>query len=158
MMKRLLIVAAALFWLPLCSSAQPLLGADPYGDCSEFFILTIDGQELEPIECKEKYNWMLFKDLAELQLSDGFHEIKMRSCTEVAESADIKFFIEVGTYSGYRLFEIVPDPENEDLEYLAKFDYERMAAQVFDDGKVVVNPKPKPPGVDGDNCFIDSLF
>jgi hypothetical protein len=156
-MKKIAIIVTILFWLPLYTSAQPVIGADPCGECSEFFILTVDGEELEPIPCEAKHNWILFKDLAGLGLLDGFHEMKMRTCTEGEESAEIIFFVEIGTYEGYRLFEIVPDPENKDLNYLGKFDYDHMVAQVFNDGKVVVNPKPKPPGVNGNNCFINTV-
>ena len=140
-MKR---IGIALLLIAFCAGralSEPILASDPSGNNTEFFIMSVDGEELQPSHALEKYNWVFFKDLAELGLFDGWHEVKLRSCNESEESEDLIFFLDVQTFENFRRFEIVPDPDNNDPEYLYKFDPDFAVAEIAD-GQVIIKPRP----------------
>jgi len=70
------------------------------------------------------------------------------------------FYINVEYWASSIKYEIVPDPNNKDPNYLIKFTGS-MKAEVYSDNVVVVDP---PPDVDsgggggGGGCFIDTLM
>lgn len=155
MIRIIILLVVVLF--PISGLCQPLLAADPCGDSCEYFILTIDDGDAEEIIVFEEYDWMFFKDLSGIDLEDGFHKMELKSYDAGLESMSIVFFIEVGTYEGFRRYEIVPDPENSTFEYQAKFDPRFAVADVYDDGRVVVSPKPEEPSDGNANCFIGTV-
>jgi len=143
--------------VPLGGSSQPILTADPCISGNDSYTLVVNEVGVEEITAFERYHWVFFKDLYEMKLVDGTHKMELSSCEDGEPSAGLLFYIRVKTHEGFKRYEILPDPDNNDLEYLAKFDPKFSVAEVYDDGRVVVKPreddKPEDKG-----CFIQTLM
>lgn len=151
MKKRLLLLFLSIFICVAISSSQPILKSEPEDNNVDFYIITVDGKELEQIKAIEKYDWNLFKDVQELNLEDGRHKIEIRVGNENEESEEARFFILVDTFEGYKRYEIQPDPENNDPVYLSKFNDNLIAEVSKEDTKI--NKQKNNSG-----CFISTLF
>jgi hypothetical protein len=157
-MKTLILVAFCVVISATLVFSQPILKSEPAGNVETFYIMTINGQEFAQVELKEKYNWLIFKDIADLNLPDGQHEIKLRVGNDQIESEDVMFYIRVEHYPSSIKYEIIPDPENLDPNYLAKFTGS-MTAEVYNDDVVVVDPpEDNGGGGGGGGCFINTLI
>lgn len=139
-MKSLVLILVILFLISGSGFSQPILGSTPDGDI-EFCVLTINGEEDEPIDVFEEYDWIFFEDLFWFDFPDGVHVIELRCGNPLEESDDIMFYLKVISYDETRYFEIVPDPENKDPRYLAKFDPEKAVAEITN-GVTVIKPRP----------------
>ena len=158
-MKTLILAVLSVLISATIVFSQPILKSEPDGNKETFYIMTVDGKELQQVELLEKYDWTIFKDIAELNLSEGHHEIKLRVGNQTDESDDIMFYINVVYLLNSIEYEIVPDPNNKDPNYLAKFTGS-MKAEVYDDNVVVVVPPPDTGGGGGGGggCFINTLI
>ena len=140
--------------------AEPILTAvSNQSGLVKFFIITVDGVELEQIELEELYLWTIFEDLADLNLLDGVHEVTLRFGNDLEESDEIKFFIEVTIFKDSVTYEIQPDPTRlDDPEYLLKFG-DNLVAQI-QDGEVYIPPDTNDyndGGGGGGGCFINAI-
>lgn len=112
--------------------AQPIILKSVTSDYIEFYIITVNGDELEedvPVR-GEFGNYHLLKNLQELNLKNGTHEILLRTGNEEDESEDIMFFIKVKNSKKHISYTIIPDPNNDDPNYLLKFDYDNLEVRV----------------------------
>ena len=85
-MKKLILVVLSFLISATIVLSQPILKSEPAGNKETFYIMTVNDQELTQVELKEKYNWTIFKDIAELNLPEGQHEIKIRVGNDEDES------------------------------------------------------------------------
>ena len=156
-MKSLILVALSVLISATIVFSQPILKSEPAGNIETFYIMTVDDQEFPQVELKEEYNWMIFKDIAELNLPDGQHKIELRVGNETDESENVMFYILIETWPSLIKYEILPDPENKDPNYLVKFDGS-LKAEVYNDGDVVVTPpEDNGGGGGGGGCFIEVI-
>lgn len=157
-MKSLILVALSVLVSATIVFSQPILKSEPAGNKETFYIITVNDQELPPSELKEEYNWMIFKDIVELNLPDGQHKIELRVGNETDESENVMFYILIETWPSLIKYEILPDPENKDPNYLVKFDGS-LKAEVYNDNVVVVTPPEDNGGGGGGGggCFISII-
>jgi hypothetical protein len=161
-MKKIILVVLALLLTISIVSSQPILKLETYDNNIDFYIMTVNGQELPQVELNEKYNWNIFEDMAKLNLPNGSHEIKVRVGNDTDESEDLLFYVSVEHLPTVITYKIIPDPENEDLIYQSKFSGS-LKAEVYNDGVVIVYPPENDDSDDdggggggGGGCFIIS--
>lgn len=138
---------------------QPIFNAMPGKGDVQFYILSIDGEEREPIPALQIYNFKFLHDFARLNLPDGYHEFKLRTGNDMEESEDIIFYVDILTYDDFVRFEIMPDDSNTDAGYLERFDRDFAVAEVYADGTIIIKPAPGDDG-NGDGttgCFINTV-
>jgi len=144
--------------------SQPVLTAtNTQGELAKFYVITIDGTEMEPVLLELYYNYAIFEDLFDLGLTDGTHEILLRVGNDLDESDDLKFFINITRFenSDLAIYEIQPDPDNNDPNYLLKFG-ENLIAEVDEiTGEVFIpedtNDYTDGGGGGGGGCFIEVI-
>jgi len=103
-----LITTLALFLWTGLVFANPFLIAEPLGNETTYYVISINNEEFT-VPASDEYNWNLFYSLGILKLGDNI--VFIQAGNEKGESPKIDFIVNVWENKIWRVFTVVPDKQ-----------------------------------------------
>lgn len=157
MVRKILLTVIAFLLFTSVSLSNPYLIAEPMDNATEWYIVKINDESEITVATTSLIDWILFHSIHEL--IEGENKIVVQCADRFGESEKVEFSIIMTIMSSFTRYEIQPDPNNQDPEYLAKFT-DNLTVDVSDGD--VTEPPPNDDGGGGGGggggCFITTAI
>lgn len=105
--------------------ANPFLYAEPSGNATDWYTLSINGDEYT-VATNESLDWNFFYSIG--LLDTGLNRISLQSSNENGDSDKVEFRLRVRAYKNYIVYKIIPNRMKfrKDPIYRSKFDEDNL--------------------------------
>ena len=156
MIRKIVLTVIAFLIFTTMSMSNPYLLSEPSDNETDWYLLKVNDEEEVTVSTDALKDWSFFFSIHGLE--QGNNIIILQACNQHGNSKEVKFLILMEIFDTYTRYEIKPDLENQDPNYLERFE-ENLVVEVSD-GDVIPPVQPPPDsggGGGGGGCFISTI-